>query len=104
MSRLHLEFYTVIFDEEHYPMLYVRDRLSTSGTYVNGKLIGGRAQQDEKNTKVCPGRILTHGDVVSVGLHVKFEVVHPFVGKLRLTPVQRQESLGSPRCCPHYSV
>ncbi|KAG8161665.1 hypothetical protein KVR01_008652 [Diaporthe batatas] len=92
VSRLQLEFYTVIFDEEHYPMVYVRDRGSTSGTYVNGKLIGGREQDGEK-TKVYPGRILLHEDVVSVGENVKFEIIHPFVGKLRLNPTQRMEAL-----------
>ncbi|KAL2289112.1 hypothetical protein FJTKL_02923 [Diaporthe vaccinii] len=90
VSRLQLEFYTVIFDEEHYPMIYVRDRGSTSGTYVNGKLIGGREEGDDK---VSPGRILRHGDVVSVGEDVKFEVVHPFIPKLRLNEVQTKEVL-----------
>lgn len=92
LSRRHLEFYTVIFDEEHYPMLYVRDRGSTSGTYVNGKLIGGRETGDDK---VSPGTILRHGDVVSVGEDVKFEVVHPFIPKLRLNEVQTKEVLVS---------
>lgn len=73
-------------------MVYVRDRGSTSGTYVNGRLIGGRAQEDGK-TKVYPGRILLHEDVVSVGENVKFEIIHPFVGKLRLSQTQRMEAL-----------
>lgn len=73
-------------------MIYVRDRGSTSGTYVNGKLIGGREEGDEK---VSPGRILRHGDVVSVGEDVKFEVVHPFIPKLRLNEVQTKEVLVS---------
>lgn len=73
-------------------MIYVRDRGSTSGTYVNGKLIGGREEGDDK---VSPGRILRHGDVVSVGEDVKFEVVHPFIPKLRLNEVQTKEVLVS---------
>lgn len=75
-------------------MVYVRDRGSTSGTYVNGKLIGGRDEDDEK-TKVSPGRILRHGDVVSVGDDVKFEIVHPFIPKLRLNEIQSKEALVS---------
>ena len=75
-------------------MVYVRDRDSTSGTYVNDKLIGGRENYDEKK-KVCPGRILRHGDVVSVGQDVKFEIVHPFIPRLRLNEVQAREVLVS---------
>lgn len=75
-------------------MLYVRDRGSTSGTYVNDKLIGGREDNNEKRV-VTPGRILRHGDIVSVGENVKFEVVHPFIPKLRLNEVQTKEVLVS---------
>lgn len=82
-------------------MLYVRDRGSTSGTYVNGKLIGGRESCDDT---VSPGRILRHGDVVSVGEDVKFEVVHPFIPKLKLNEVQTKEVLVSLLFCPYYSV
>lgn len=76
-------------------MVYVRDRGSTSGTYVNGKLIGGREENGEER-KVSPGRILRHGDVVSVGEDVKFEIIHPFIPKLRLDEVQTKEVLVSP--------
>lgn len=75
-------------------MVYVRDRDSTSGTYVNDKLIGGRENCDEMR-KVSPGRILRHGDVVSVGQDVKFEIIHPFIPRLRLNEVQTKEVLVS---------
>ncbi|KAJ0116413.1 meiosis-specific serine threonine-protein kinase mek1 [Diaporthe amygdali] len=92
VSRKQLEFYTVVFDEEHYPMVYVRDRESTSGTYVNDRLIGGREDGDSKN-KVTPGRILRHSDIVSIGPDVTFEIVHPFIPRLKLNTVQAQEVL-----------
>lgn len=75
-------------------MVYVRDRGSTSGTYVNNRLIGGREENDGKKV-VSPGRILRHGDVVSVGDNIKFEVVHPYIPKLRLNDVQAKEVLVS---------
>lgn len=76
-------------------MVYVRDRDSTSGTYVNGRLIGGREENNNKKV-VSPGRILRHGDLVTVGENVQFEVVHPFIPKLRLNEVQTKEVLVSP--------
>lgn len=75
-------------------MIYVRDRGSTSGTYVNNRLIGGREENDGKKV-VSPGRILRHGDVVSIGESIKFEVVHPYIPKLRLNEVQAKEVLVS---------
>lgn len=75
-------------------MVYVRDRDSTSGTYVNGRLIGGRKENNDSKI-VYPGRILRHGDVVTVGENVKFEIIHPFVPKLRLNEVQTKEVLVS---------
>ncbi|KAL1855841.1 hypothetical protein Daus18300_010915 [Diaporthe australafricana] len=92
VSRKQLEFYTCIFDDEHYPMVYVRDRESTDGTFVNGRLIGGR-EDDKSKTKITPGRIVRHGDIVSVGPDVMFEIVHPFIPKLKLNTIQAQEVL-----------
>lgn len=75
-------------------MVYVRDRESTDGTYVNGRLIGGR-EDDKSKTKVTQGRIVRHGDIVSVGSDVMFEIVHPFIPKLKLNTLQAQEVLVS---------
>ncbi|KAK4443927.1 kinase-like domain-containing protein [Podospora aff. communis PSN243] len=61
MSRNHLEIYSIIVDQEtkHGPLVFVRDRLSNNGTYVNEKLIGNAS-------KVSLGRLLEDGDVVTI--------------------------------------
>lgn len=63
----HLEFYTVVTDDEEKPLLYVRDCQSLNGTFVNNVLIG-------KGSRVTNGRLLENGDTVTIAPHWHFKV------------------------------
>lgn len=96
VSRNHMEFYAISFDESLKPMVYVRDRQSANGTFVNGKLIG-------RGPHVTPGRVLEHGDVVTIGptkagARWTCKVKLPFMQSEHLTEVQTLEAQVS---CPH---
>lgn len=69
VSRQHLEFYVIMFDDspDHQPMVYVRDRQSTNGTFVNGYLIGQGALK-------TPGRLLSNCDFVTIEPHWRFTI------------------------------
>ncbi|KAI6390032.1 hypothetical protein MCOR24_010440 [Pyricularia oryzae] len=69
VSRKHLEFYVIMFDDspDHQPMVYVRDRQSTNGTFVNGYLIGQGALK-------TPGRLLSNCDFVTIEPHWRFTI------------------------------
>ncbi|TLD33291.1 hypothetical protein PspLS_00480 [Pyricularia sp. CBS 133598] len=69
VSRRHLEFYVIMFDDgpDHRPMVYVRDRQSTNGTFVNGHLIGRGALK-------TPGRLLSNFDSVMIEPHWRFTI------------------------------
>ncbi|OAA55065.1 Myosin light chain kinase-related protein [Niveomyces insectorum RCEF 264] len=62
VSPLHCEIYSVLFakNEQCPPLLYVRDCQSTSGTYVNGQLVG-------QGRYVTAARLLENNDAISVG-------------------------------------
>lgn len=70
-------------------MVYVRDRQSSNGTFVNGKLVG-------KGPLVTPGYLLKKGDVVTVGNEPKakfsFEVDMDPITTQTLTPLQLEEA------------
>ncbi|KUI59306.1 Meiosis-specific serine/threonine-protein kinase mek1 [Cytospora mali] len=86
VSRNHLEFYSVVIEEDcdHHPLVYVRDRQSHMGIGVNDEHI--------KDTKsITPARLLHHGDKVTIPPHVTFELVQPFTPKLKLSPFQSEE-------------
>ncbi|KAK0711036.1 kinase-like domain-containing protein [Lasiosphaeris hirsuta] len=65
--RNHSEFYSIIVDEEskHSPLVFVRDRQSLNGTYVNDRLVG-------KGPNVSPAFLLQNGDIVTIAPHVMF--------------------------------
>ncbi|KAK3357583.1 kinase-like domain-containing protein [Lasiosphaeria hispida] len=67
VSRNHLEFFSIIVDEEpkHSPLVFVRDRQSCNGTHHNGRLVG-------KGPIVSPAALLQNGDVVTMAPHIKF--------------------------------
>lgn len=69
VSRKHLEFYVVMFDEGYDcpPMVYVRDMQSTNGTFVNGHLIG-------QGPCTTPGRLLDSDDLVTIEPHWAFTI------------------------------
>ncbi|TLS22612.1 uncharacterized protein PpBr36_05969 [Pyricularia pennisetigena] len=69
VSRKHLEFYVITFDDgpDHRPMVYVRDRQSTNGTFVNGHLIGQGALK-------TPGRLLSNHDSVTIEPYWRFTI------------------------------
>ncbi|UNI21384.1 Non-specific serine/threonine protein kinase [Purpureocillium takamizusanense] len=58
VSRKHCEFYVVKYDQSS-SLVYVRDRNSRNGTYVNRIQIG-------KTTGPSPGYLLKHGDVINI--------------------------------------
>ncbi|KAL2752656.1 hypothetical protein ACRALDRAFT_2029836 [Sodiomyces alcalophilus JCM 7366] len=59
LSRDHLEFYVINFDEQLPALCYIRDRQSQNGIRVNGHFLGA---QDA----ITPGHCLQDGDVVTV--------------------------------------
>ncbi|KAI6359335.1 hypothetical protein MCOR25_007096 [Pyricularia grisea] len=69
VSRKHLEFYVIMFDDgpDHRPMVYVRDRQSTNGTFVNGHIIG-------QGTLKTPGRLLSNYDSVTIEPYWRFTI------------------------------
>lgn len=67
------------------PVVYVRDRQSANGTYVNGILIG-------RGCGVTPGRLLEHGDVVSSGADWRFKVKLLRMKRVPLSDVQLAEA------------
>ncbi|KAK7415089.1 hypothetical protein QQX98_006121 [Neonectria punicea] len=58
VSRNHCEVYVVMY-EPTINHVYVRDRKSSNGTYVNGQLIG-------MGPRISPGYLLQHGDVIEI--------------------------------------
>jgi pSer/pThr/pTyr-binding forkhead associated (FHA) protein len=88
VSRNHLEFYSIDFEEKSnvQPLIYVRDRQSQNGTHVNGGLVG-------RGPRLSTARVLQNGDVVQIRPHLSFQVVHygserPCIG---LSEAQRKE-------------
>jgi pSer/pThr/pTyr-binding forkhead associated (FHA) protein len=77
---------------KHQPLVYVRDLQSTSGTRVNGRLIGS------KDSGITPGYLLGQGDTITVHPYWEFEVClfqkksSRLVSSSSLTAVQRQEA------------
>jgi meiosis-specific serine/threonine-protein kinase MEK1 len=58
VSRNHCEIYVIVY-EPTINHIYVRDRKSSNGTLVNGKLIGS-------GPDISPGYLLQHGDVIEI--------------------------------------
>lgn len=58
VSRNHCEIYVVVY-EPTINHIYVRDRKSSNGTLVNGRLIGS-------GPEISPGYLLQHGDVIEI--------------------------------------
>jgi len=92
VSRNHLEIYCVVVDDEqrHSPLVFVRDRQSSNGTFVNGQLVG-------KGPNVSSGWLLQHGDLITVPPYIairfgQMPIDPPFFS---LTSHQRQEALVS---------
>ncbi|KAK1831771.1 kinase-like domain-containing protein [Podospora conica] len=90
VSRNHFEIYCVVVDEEnrHKPLVFVRDRQSSNGTFVNGQLIG-------KGPSISPGWLLQDGDLITVPPYIfvtlsQRPIEPPFFS---LTSHQRQEAL-----------
>ncbi|PNY29343.1 Protein kinase-like domain protein [Tolypocladium capitatum] len=58
VSRTHCEVYVVVYDETN-KHVYVRDRNSSNGTFVNNTRIGAESE-------VSSGYLLEHGDVIEI--------------------------------------
>ncbi|KAF7550928.1 hypothetical protein G7046_g7860 [Stylonectria norvegica] len=69
VSRNHCEIYVVVY-EPTVNHVYVRDRKSFNGTYVNGHNIG---EPDEEPNIIPSGYLLQHGDVIEIRPYWKFE-------------------------------
>ncbi|POR32136.1 Protein kinase-like domain protein, partial [Tolypocladium paradoxum] len=61
VSRTHCEVYVVVYDETN-KHVYVRDRNSSNGTFVNNTRIGAESE-------VSSGYLLEHGDVIEIRPH-----------------------------------
>uniref|UniRef100_A0A8H7KB76 Uncharacterized protein n=1 Tax=Bionectria ochroleuca TaxID=29856 RepID=A0A8H7KB76_BIOOC len=84
VSRNHCEIYVVVY-ETSINHVYVRDRKSINGTYVNGTLIG-------VGPNVTPGYLLDDGDEIELRPYWKFKLFqtdHP--RRHELTRVQSEE-------------
>ncbi|VUC29019.1 unnamed protein product [Clonostachys rosea] len=66
VSRIHCEIYVVVY-EASINHVYVRDRKSINGTYVNGTLIG-------VGPNVTPGYLLDDGDEIELRPYWKFKL------------------------------
>lgn len=64
VSRNHCELYVVVYDPSA-KHVYVRDRKSLNGTYVNNRLIG-------VGPEICAGHLLEDGDVIEIRPHWSF--------------------------------
>ncbi|KAL7807374.1 kinase-like protein [Trichoderma aethiopicum] len=97
-SRNHCEFYVIVY-EPSVNHVYVRDRKSTNGTFVNGQLIGS-------GPEITSGYLLEDGDVIEIQPHWKFLFRQPRKPPTRpLTAIQTEECqifkdeyLITPRC------
>ncbi|PTB67847.1 kinase-like protein [Trichoderma citrinoviride] len=97
-SRNHCEVYVIVY-EPSVNHVYVRDRKSVNGTFVNGQLIGSGPQ-------ITPGYLLEDGDVIEIQPHWKFLFRQPRKPPTRpLTAIQtaecqffKNEYLITPRC------
>lgn len=85
VSRNHCELYAVVY-EPGVTHVYVRDRKSFNGTYVNDMLVG-------VGPELSPGYLLQDGDVIEIKPYWKFtfhEVRDPT--RHLLTDIQAAES------------
>lgn len=70
VSREHFEVYSILYDDApaQPPMVYVRDRQSLQGTYVNGRCIGSKVEGR------TPGYLLNSKDVISIAPYWEFRI------------------------------
>lgn len=89
ISRNHLEFFSVEPDPESTAasLVYVRDRQSVNGTFVNGLQIG------KGSTEITPAYLLQDGDIVEVKSNVRILVQQPAMRASlhELTNIQKKE-------------
>lgn len=64
VSRSHCEIYAVVYEPSIYHV-YVRDRNSANGTFVNGKLVGA-------GPMISSGYLLEDGDEIEIRPNWKF--------------------------------
>ncbi|KAG6005010.1 hypothetical protein E4U43_000637 [Claviceps pusilla] len=85
VSRNHCEIYTVVY-EPGINFIYVRDRKSFNGTYVNSMLVG-------KGPDLCSGFLLEDGDTIQILPYWKF-ILHQENSppKVELSKIQLVES------------
>ncbi|KAG6032514.1 hypothetical protein E4U41_007217 [Claviceps citrina] len=85
VSRNHCEVYTVVY-EHGINHIYVRDRKSFNGTYVNQMLVG-------KGPNLCSGFLLEDGDTIEILPYWKF-ILHQENSppKVELSKIQLAES------------
>lgn len=85
VSRNHFEVYSVCFEESAEPLVFVRDRQSTKGTFVNDTLIGNK-------TVINAGRLLEDGDLITIKPGVSLKVKLWAKDRVALTDVQQKET------------
>ncbi len=69
VSRVHCELYAVMYDPT-ITHVYIRDRKSVNGTYVNGVLVGA-------GPSLSPSYLLQDGDVIMIKPFWKFVFQQP---------------------------
>ncbi|KAL7910035.1 kinase-like domain-containing protein [Trichoderma velutinum] len=84
VSRNHCEIYVIVY-EPSVNHVYVRDRKSVNGTFVNGRIIGVGPQ-------ISSGYLLQDGDCIEIRPHWKFIFYQPRTPPPRpLTVIQKDE-------------
>lgn len=85
VSRKHCEVYVILY-ELGISHVYVRDRKSCNGTYVNGLCIGD-------SHKMAPGYLLADGDVIEIRPYWQFQFKQESLApEESLNNLQMQES------------
>lgn len=74
-----------MIEDDTEPMVYVRDRQSANGTFVNDVLIG-------KGMEVTPGRLLENGDMITIKPNWHFRVKLLAMKRTPLTELQLAET------------
>ncbi|KAK1756162.1 serine/threonine protein kinase [Echria macrotheca] len=89
VSRNHLEIYSIVVDDQgrHNPLVFVRDRQTVNGTFVNNQLIA-------RGPTVSAGQLLQDGDVIEIKPTVIIRFSQPQTASTtaKLTSSQREET------------
>lgn len=85
VSRNHFEVYSISFDQTAETLVFVRDRQSLKGTFVNDTLLGNK-------TTISNGKLLDNGDKITIKPGITIKVILLDMDRIPLTEVQQREA------------